>query len=321
MTKLLDVIESFSNKKVLLIGDTIVDIYVYGTLLGTSAETPTLVAREKETKYSLGGAFLVARNMLELGANVEFVTMAGQDEGARLIEGFSHPKLTKHVVSDGERCTTVKKRFWVDGYKLLQFDNTDNEPVETAKWKSILKTVSDKASEFDAIVVSDYRHGLMTSEFIAEVLAIGKKANKPVIVDSQVSQSKANHTEYKGADYFCVNLKEARCVDPEFQPEPNVKSFAKLCELLKTKNVIVKLGEKGSLALLGNEVVTVDAFRINVVDTCGAGDAFLAALVTAGLDHSHMRESLTIANAWGGLSTTVHGTSPASKSELFKLLK
>ena len=129
MKESLELVQAFHDKKVLLIGDTIVDIYVYGNVLGTSAETPTIVAREIETKTFLGGAFLVARHLLELGACLSFATLVGEDPGASNVTGFAHPNLTLLPVTDEGRKTTIKKRFWVDGYKLLQFDQLDNRPL------------------------------------------------------------------------------------------------------------------------------------------------------------------------------------------------
>ena len=84
----LDLIQSIKNKRILLVGDTIIDKNTYGTLLGTSAETPTIVAERKSSNYSLGGAFLVARNLITLGAKVTFITLSGDDENTFLINYY-----------------------------------------------------------------------------------------------------------------------------------------------------------------------------------------------------------------------------------------
>src|SRR3990167_2511331 len=124
--------ELFHRKKVIVIGDTILDQYTYGTVIGTSAETPTLVAKETKMTHNLGGAFLVARNLLSLGVHVSFFTLVGSDSDADFIKNFHHPKLSLFTYSDEGRLTTVKKRYWVDGYKLLQFDKLDNRPLHSA---------------------------------------------------------------------------------------------------------------------------------------------------------------------------------------------
>ena len=115
---ILDIIENFKNKKILLIGDPILDIYVYGTALGKSAETPTMVAKEERTEVSYGGSSLVVRNILELGAKVSYIAVIGNDEEAKHYNKFNHANLTNYFVVDKTRRTTIKKRFWIDGYKL-----------------------------------------------------------------------------------------------------------------------------------------------------------------------------------------------------------
>lgn len=311
-------VESFTGANVLLIGDTIVDEYVYGTVLGTSAETPTIVAKELETKTFLGGAFLVARHLLALGATVKFCTLVGVDPHANIVKAFAAPKFTLLPVTDEGRKTTVKKRFWVDNYKLLQFDQLDNRPY--ADLDSLLPKLTEAIRAADTVVVSDYRHGLMSPAVIEAVVRIAKEAKKTLYVDSQVSQSAANHTLYRGADVLCLNLKEARAIDKTFEPKADMSAsdFSGLMEKLGAGNVIVKLGEKGAMAWINGKFAQADAISIKVVDTCGAGDAFLAAFCLGGLNEP--TTSLAIANRWAGLSTTIHGTVPPKLDELRDLL-
>jgi rfaE bifunctional protein kinase chain/domain len=320
----LELVQAFRERNILMVGDTIVDVYVYGTVLGTSAETPTIVARELETKTFLGGAFLVARHLLELGARLSFMTLVGEDPGASVITGFAHPKLTLLPVTDDGRKTTIKKRFWVDGYKLLQFDQLDNRPLADALVPAVEERLREAATSADAIVVSDYRHGLLSPAVVPRVVALAKELRKPLYVDSQVSQSAANHALYRGATVVCMNMKEARAVEPTFAlgdgPGPTAPSvFNRLREKLGIDNIVIKLGERGATALIGERVVSSDALKVGVVDTCGAGDAFLAALCLGGVARPEL--SLGLANRWAGLSTTVHGTVPPRQSELVETLE
>jgi rfaE bifunctional protein kinase chain/domain len=307
----------FDDTHVLLIGDTIVDVYVYGTVLGTSAETPTIVARELDTQTYLGGAFLVARHLLELGAHVQFVTLLGDDEMSRVVTSFSHPKFTLVPIHDAGRKTTVKKRFWVDGYKLLQFDQLDNRPfTNTHDFATI---VAERVPRSEVVVISDYRHGLLTPQMIGTLLQAVKNEKKLSYVDSQVSQSVANHTLYRGADVICLNLKEARAIDPAFEvPADGAMGNASptLIDRLGIANVVVKLGDKGAMGWLSGRFVRSEALNVRVVDTCGAGDAFLAAFCLAGLRDPAM--SLAVANHWAGLATTIQGTRPPARRRLLE---
>jgi len=313
-------LQRFEGARVLLIGDTIVDEYVYGTVLGTSAETPTIVARELETKTYQGGAFLVARHLLALGAKVTFCTLVGHDKAADVVTGFTHPSFTLLPVTDADRKTTIKKRFWVDGYKLLQFDQLDNRPFLDVA--GISASLAEAIRANDVVVVSDYRHGLLSPAVIAAVLGLARDAGKLLYVDSQVSQSAANHTLYRGADVICLNLKEARAIDAAFDPaavDAGRPTFATLVEKLGIPNIVVKLGAQGAIGWLGGRAWQAKALSVQVVDTCGAGDAFLAAFCLAGLAAPQV--SLRIANHWAGLATTIHGTVPPTTEQLVATLE
>ncbi len=313
---LLEVLQGFSQRRVLLVGDTILDIYTYGSALGLSAETPTIVARKREVKRSLGGAALVCRNLLELGAEVVFVTLVGDDEEAAFVRGFGAPGLDLVVVEEANRLTTVKHRFWVDGYKLFQLDNRDDRDIGAAMVATVAGEVSRHLGGVDAMVVSDYRHGLLAPSLITTLLAAADRAGKPVFVDSQVAQNTSNHMLYRGADIFFLNLKEARCIDAEF--DPAAPAFANLSEQLSSDRIVVKRGEDGAIMLADGRVISSAAHRVGPLDTTGAGDAFLAAFCLC--DPAGPEMALRVANAWAGLSTQVHGASPPSRRDLLGAL-
>jgi D-beta-D-heptose 7-phosphate kinase / D-beta-D-heptose 1-phosphate adenosyltransferase len=314
LTDLSKVLEGFERARVLLIGDTILDIYTYGSAMGLSAETPTIVARKKETKHSLGGAALVCRNLLELGAAVDFITLVGADDEAAYVRGFSSPKLKLLAVEDAARPTTVKHRFWVDGYKLFQLDQRDDKPISEAIADQVLALVDQALPQIDIVVISDYRHGLLPENLVTPLLQKLHGAGKPVYVDSQVSQNASNHKLYRGNCIICLNLKEAHCIDAGFEPGGDPAAFAKLNRELDTDRLIIKLGSEGALFQHGNRIVRAPANKVNVVDTTGAGDSFLSAFCLAGLEDP--LTSLKLANAWAGLAVQIHGTAPPNKSDL-----
>ena len=316
MSDLKGIVDGFASARVLLLGDTILDIYTYGTAMGLSAETPTIVARRKEVRYSLGGAALVCRNLLELGAAVQFITLVGADEEAAHVRAFAAPKLTMRAVSDPERPTTVKHRFWVDGYKLFQLDQREDSGVSESVSSQILAQVRTALPEIDLVVISDYRHGLLSSGVVAALMPLLHEAGKPVYVDSQVSQTASNHTLYHGGCIICLNLREARCIDPAFTPALAPEAFAGLNKALDTQRIVVKLGAEGAIFQQGSRITQARANKVNVVDTTGAGDSFLAAFCLAGLDNPEA--ALRLGNAWAGLSVQIHGTVPPQKADLLK---
>jgi len=319
MGDLQEIVNRFASVQVLLLGDTILDIYTYGSAMGLSAETPTIVARRKEVKHSLGGAALVCRNLLELGATVQFVTLVGADEEAARVREFAAPKLKMLAVIDSERPTTVKHRFWVDGYKLFQLDQRDDRAIADGIAEKVLDEVEKALPRTDVAAISDYRHGLLSPKLIAALLPRLHAAGKPVYVDSQVSQNASNHAIYRGGCAICLNLKEARCIDPGFEPARDPGAFAVLNRELDTERIVVKLGAEGALFQDGARVTYAPANEVDVADTTGAGDAFLAAFCLAGMDNPDA--ALRLANAWAGLSVRIHGTAPPKKEDLLRALK
>ena len=319
MRDLQAIVNGFASARVLLLGDTILDIYTYGTAMGVSAETPTIVARRNEVKYSLGGAALVCRNLLELGAAVQFVTLAGTDEEAGHVRRFAAPKLKMLAVTDAGRPTTMKHRFWVDGYKLFQLDQRDDGAISEEIGQEVLAQVERALPETDIVVVSDYRHGLLSPEVVAGLLPRLHAAGKLVYVDSQVSQTTANHRFYRGGCVICLNLREARCIDPGFVPEKDARAFAALNRVLDTKRIVVKLGSEGAMFQDGALVTHAAANKVAVADTTGAGDAFLSAFCLAGVDNPEA--ALRLANAWAGLSVQIHGTVPPHRADLLRAVK
>lgn len=319
MIDLREMLDRFASKKVLLIGDTILDIYTYGAAMGLSAETPTIVARRKEMKYSLGGAALVCRNLLELGAEVQFVTLVGDDDEARYVRNFAHPRLIMRAVIDPDRPSTVKHRFWVDGYKLFQLDQREDGPVSDETGHQVIKECEGALPDIGIVVISDYRHGLLSERVIGDLLSRLRPTGIPVYVDSQVSQNSSNHLLYRGNCVICLNLREARCIDPKFTPAVDPATFKELNRLLDTERIVVKLGAEGAIFQDGVRVVQVVGNKVTAVDTTGAGDAFLSAFCLAGFDNPD--GALRLANTWAALSIQIHGTVPPQRDDLLRALE
>lgn len=309
-------IRSLRNSRVLLIGDLILDEYSRGSALGLSAETPTIVARHQERTLSHGGAGLLCRNILALGGAVSFLALTGDDEYAGPARKLRHRRLTPLFLDEAGRRTTVKSRFWVNGYKLLQWDRLDNRPPEPATQARIAKLIRERLPGCDKVVVSDYRHGLLTPAFAKDLVAICARAGKPLYVDSQVSQSAANHLWYRGATLFCVNVREAIAADPSFDPQHMRSSMARLRKLLKAATIVVKLGERGCAVLCGRRFWEASPPPVRAVDTTGAGDAFFAVLSAASGEISPAQ--IDLANTWAALSTTVIGAHPPTLEMLQK---
>ncbi len=310
-----DLLKERAGCRVLVIGDTIIDRETRGVALGLSAETPTIVMQEQETRTSLGGAALVARNLLALGACVEFITLVGD-------EALDFPGQAQDVTTYAlreARPATVKHRFWVGDHKLLQVDRRDDRPA-SAETAAKVRKLLGMIPRCDAHVIADYRHGLMTPEVARHCLDAGRASGTPVCVASQCSNLPSNHAQYAGADVFVLNEHEADLVASGWSAsldrwgEGQDRGRAVLAALL-AKRVVTTLGAGGCASDAWEEDCSIiPALPVEAVDTCGAGDAFLAALVFAGLER--WPEALRFANAWAGLACTVPGPNPPTREML-----
>ena len=314
----LDIIKSFKDKRVLLVGDTILDIYIYGNIVGKALDAPVPEVEEGQVNIFFGGNGLVASHILELGGHLTFITVLGADEDAKYYDSLVHPKLKKIFLVDNTRRTTVKRR-WYDGWKkLLQVNKVDNHDISVSLEKKLLGHIEREVKNVDVIVVMDPQHGLLKQTLIDNLLKISKKYEKPLYVDVQISHKKSNHHLYRGVDYMLLNEKEARTVYPKFDIKKPEQTLATIMKKLNLKNVIVKLGSRGTLAVVNGRYIKTRAYKVRAVDPCGAGDAFLAAFSLG--DRSRPEESLKIANIWAALSTKIHGTIPPKKKDLIRAI-
>lgn len=301
--------------KVLVIGDVILDEYTYGTKRGLSAETPTIVANFTRKESFVGGAGLVTRNLIRLGNYTTLVTV-GDKNLTRVMESSSDQLSFDELLSSrfivlplSGWIFSEKKRFFVDKYKLLQYD-----VINEGKWSQndendFIELCYAHITNNDAIVLSDNRHGLFSEKIVKKIISFCKRKKKPVYVDSQVSQSVSNHEWYKGANYIFLNDVESHKVAQKTKGKGS--ELEKVRKFLRS-DIVYKRGERGAV-LQSNTVKISNGIKVNAVDTCGAGDAFLAAFVSS-------KNDLDFANQWAALSTTYYGT-VVPKLEDFKRMQ
>jgi len=308
----LDIIKSFEQKKILLIGDTILDVYVYGKAVCQDPDSSVIEAEETDVVVSFGGAGLVASNILELGGQVTFFSVVGEDRDAEHYNSFIHPNLNKIFLIDKNRKTTVKKRFLVDGKKSLRLNQVDNRDIDSILEKELITSIEPFIKDIDLMVIADNQHGLLTKNLISRLIEFSHRYQKPLYVDSQIGHKPSNHNFYKGVDCLFLNEKEAEAVSPNF-------NIRELKEKLGVVNVVIKLGPKGSTALFNDKYIKSSSCRVKSIDPCGAGDAFLAAFSLG--DREMPEESLIISNIWAAISTTIKGTEIPKKQDLGNIIK
>lgn len=296
-------------KKVLVIGDLIRDDYIHGDPIGISAETPTVVARKTYEESFIGGAGLVVRHLLRLGCHVSLLSVVGEKDEMNLFVGsnvISFSDLTRFQRASGlikapGWSISKKLRCFVGPYKMVQYDIRNSGTYWSTLLKEFEEMLVKQLDWAEEVVVADNRHGVMSSATIALVMKKCKERELKLYVDSQISQAAGNHVDYltQGVPFtLLLNEKELNSLRPGEE-----KKEDKLSSLQREygADLVLKLGAHGALALRAGKFTRSPGVIVNAVDTCGAGDAFLASYVS---NDGHLDE----ANAWAAASTTFKGT-------------
>lgn len=308
------------NKNVLIIGDVILDIWTYTKAIGLSLETPTLKTQFLEKKYTFGGTGNVVKNLSELGANITFLTLIGNDENRKVYEDFD--EVDKFIpIIEKDRKNTVKERFWVErggsNYKELQVNVIDNQAIKEKSITKMISEISTLKEKFDVIMLIDYRHGLFTEELLDRLMPTLTNTGVPIVVSSQISDYGrglvSNHINFKGADLVVMNKLEAEF---NFNMVRRVEDLPQLfgCDICVTS------GKGGSTLFMDGKKYHRDVIEIEEVDPCGAGDSFISCLSLTNWRESP-ENSLFISNCWAGLSVQNHGTICPNRDELEQYLE
>jgi len=309
-------INCIKRKKILVIGDVMLDTYYLGDIKRISPEAPVPVFL-KNSEYSvLGGAANVASNLVAAGQEVYVMSIVGNDDnGKKLIKLFETQGVQTKFIFPLDRITTDKVRFLANNnQQVLRLDQEDTKPITEAESDSLLDVLSKEIGQFDLVVLSDYLKGLLTEMFTQGVIKLAKEKGVNVIVDVK----DPNVSKYKDAYLIKPNLKELR--ELTGMPVSNKKEIVEAAEILRKecacKYILATCGANG-MVLIGEEVpFFIDAVDQEVFDVTGAGDTTIAYLAACMVNHLMMKESVVIANYAAGIQVSKVGTSPVYWREI-----
>ena len=290
-----------NRKHILVIGDTIIDHTVYGEAIGLSLETPTIKGKYDKEDYTFGGASNVVNNLLALGQNVTFITPVSQSKYGNLLRNWSEDNF-RIVCLDSDQENFVKSRYWLargdSYYKVLQMNRGTPALIDDTQHKKIVAII--KNNQIDLVVLVDYGGGVFDDpDQIKNIIGVCRDKGIKVISSSQVSDNDSRHTYFKGSHLICMNEKEALESNPYF--EPNKFQMDRLFHLLNSE-ICVTLGSKGAAYFDGENVSIHAAHPVEPIDTCGAGDSFLAALCSR-IENM----DIDFSNEWAAMSTLERG--------------
>lgn len=311
-------IERLSGAQVLVLGDVMLDRFVYGAVDRVSPEAPVPVLKVSRQIAMLGGAGNVVRNLAALGGSSVFAGVIGADEiGQQVAQLLSaEPAVTPKLVTDESRPTSLKTRFVAGTQQLLRTDQEETGWIHAIVAEELLDHVSAALPEAGAVVISDYGKGTLTEWVLRQAIEEGRAAGKPVIVDPKGR----DYALYKGATVVTPNRKElAEATGMPTDTADAVENAARqIIEHGHVEAVLCTRGPEGMTLVGGKDedVFHVPAEAREVFDVSGAGDtvvAVLAAALAAGIE---MRDAVRLANAAAGVAVGKVGTAVVYPDEI-----
>ena len=308
--------QGFNDKKVLIIGDSMIDAYLWGEVNRTSPEAPVPIVEIKKHENRLGGAANVDLKLKALGANPILCSVIGTGERGVLFEKLMKESnlSTQGILSTNKRKTTIKTRVIAENKHQLRIDEEETSPILQAD--EFLKLTISLINDIDVIILQDYNKGVLTPEIIEGVISSANKKGIPTIVDPK----KLNFNSYKNCTIFKPNLAEIKAgmkVDFDANNIAEIeKSTSELRKKLSVKGVLLTLSEKGICINSEKEFKHTPAFKRNIIDVSGAGDTVISVAslcLASNMDYTDLSILSTLA---GGLVCEDVGVMPINKEKL-----
>lgn len=307
------------EQRILVIGDIMVDRYLWGTIDRISPEAPVPVVDVRSEEERLGGAGNVAINLAGLGATVDLIGVTGEDEQAkRLIDLLSREGFgTDGMIQEIGRRTSFKTRVLSQGQQLIRVDRESSDPVSSQTTKAIQMLVEEKLPSATGVILQDYDKGLLTPELVSWIVRLCKTRGIPVFVDPKFR----NFFEFGGATVFKPNWRELSvAMGIESHPFPSIEEITKIIADLRGKMPhqisLVTLGAHGMLCLEGDDITHIKGQPRNVSDVSGAGDTVLSVMALGMASGLSAVESATYANLAGGIVCEESGVVPVNPEKL-----
>ncbi|RFC54556.1 bifunctional heptose 7-phosphate kinase/heptose 1-phosphate adenyltransferase [Brumimicrobium aurantiacum] len=314
--------EEFKTKKIIVLGDVMIDAYLSGKVDRVSPEAPVPIINFSKSEDRLGGAANVALNLISLGANVVMSTVIGKDKEAetmlRLMEDQSIS--TSGIIRSDERQTTVKTRVIGNHQQLLRIDQEQTDDISTAEEDALLKDLEDLLkSGCDALIFQDYNKGVLTSRLIEEVIKLTKKYKVPTSVDPK----QKNFLAYKGVTLFKPNLKELsegiqQKIDFANDRSQFEYAVKELKSIIHPEIIFTTLSEHGVFIEDENNQYYIPAHKRMISDVSGAGDTVISVATLCLAVGTSIETLASMANLAGGIVCEYRGVVAIDADDLLQ---
>ena len=316
-----EILAQFPQRKILVLGDIMVDEYIWGVVSRISPEAPVPVVEVEDENIRLGGAANVVANIRALCGQADLVGVAGGDSMAeRLLHEIEQIGVKLDgIVVDRSRKTTIKTRVVAGSQHVVRFDRESTEDLDDGLGGRIQELVQDRLDHVDALVISDYGKGVINARLLEVVVPLARARGVVTVVDPKI-----NHFDlYRQVSVLTPNHREAMAAwGRPIRGEADVAAAGRhLLDRLKVQAVLVTRGERGMSLYEGNgRVSQIPAVAKEVFDVTGAGDTVVGSMALALASRATMVEAAQVANHAAGVVVGKRGTATVSLTELKRSL-
>jgi rfaE bifunctional protein kinase chain/domain len=305
-----------NNINILVIGDVMLDHYIYGNCNRISPEAPVQVVDVKKETYTLGGAGNVIKNLRSFNCSAALVAVVGFDDTAEIvIEQLTNAGANNNgIIKDEQRCTTVKSRVMVSNHQLIRLDREDTQTINDVIAQKLIAIIEPDIAKYDMVLLSDYNKGLLSPVFLNRVFEMCKTTGIKTLVDPKG----IDFSKYKGANIIKPNKKEAIIATGIniINQETLKQACAKIKEITGCDDVIVTMSEDGIAMFDNDELTVIPTKALEVVDVTGAGDTVLASLGLAIASGNNLWNACDFANHAAAVVVNKVGSATATLEEV-----
>jgi rfaE bifunctional protein kinase chain/domain len=312
--------DKFKNCNILVIGDVMIDSYMWGKVERISPEAPIPIVSVQKRENRLGGAANVAMNIKSMGAKPIICSIVGKDENGKLLKSIlDEEKLSSEAIIESEtRKTTIKTRVISNNQQMLRVDEEEINDISKSEEILLFGKIDEilNTQKINAIVFEDYDKGVLTAKLIQKIIEIANQKNISVLADPK----KNNFSNYKNIQLFKPNFKEFTSglkINIDKNNFAEISTHAnEFCKTQNIENILITLSEKGSIICNNNTFRQFDALKIDISDVSGAGDTVIAVAslcLSVGLA---AEQTAQISNIAGSLVCEKIGVVQIDKEEL-----
>ncbi|MFA6924021.1 MAG: bifunctional ADP-heptose synthase [Bacteroidales bacterium] len=317
-----NIFNNFNSLNVLIIGDVMLDSYIWGDADRISPEAPVPVVMVEKRQERLGGAANVALNVKSLGANPIICSVIGNDnKGESLLNLFKESNIsTKGIIKSDKRITTTKFRVIANNHQLIRVDEETDEEISSDEENTLFEKITSiiKENKIDVMIFQDYDKGVITKKLIEEVVELAVKSNIPTVVDPK----KRNFNNYKNVILFKPNLKELREGLKLDIAQNNVDAIYKAIDILennlKNEITLLTLSAQGVLISNKGKKQIIPAHIRDIIDVSGAGDTVVCVAALCIALKTNLSLLASLANLAGGIVCEHSGIVPVDKEKFLE---